>query len=117
VLKLVHYARCTDVKFFRLGTSGGLGEDRLIVMLPVTDSVAPPDGRCDHTAESTHGLPAQAAVKISRSIRFTLLLLVCSCLFQALPDCALRAFDGLRRDTDTYGSLEIPTEHAMDNCS
>ncbi|XP_060589969.1 uridine phosphorylase 2-like [Ruditapes philippinarum] len=25
VLKLLHYAKCTDVKFFRLGTSGGLG--------------------------------------------------------------------------------------------
>ena len=26
VLKMLHYAECTDVKFFRLGTSGGLGK-------------------------------------------------------------------------------------------
>jgi len=26
VLKLLYHAKCTDVKFFRLGTSGGLGK-------------------------------------------------------------------------------------------
>ena len=27
VLKLLHYAEAQDVKFFRIGTSGGLGEN------------------------------------------------------------------------------------------
>jgi len=46
-------------------------------------------GDANTQRRQVHRYNRQATMEIHCSTRFTLLLLVCSCLFKALPDCAL----------------------------
>jgi len=50
--------------------------------------------RSGKNAKSASG---EATTEILRSTRFTLLLLVHNCIFEALPDCVLSACDAMRR--------------------
>lgn len=47
VVKIVHYAQCKDVTFFRLGTSGGIGVEpgTLVITKDACDGMFRPEYR------------------------------------------------------------------------